>query len=90
MKKISFKYQLIVVVITSIVLEMISISSFVAIQERNYPVMLLCAFIGPFTGLPMSHFCIEATGFKERFLITAMFSVGYCLGIYIIRPFILT
>jgi len=83
------KYKLLIVFVTALALELNSISCFYFLMHKNWTGMFFMAFINPLMTLPMSHFSIECTTFKERFYIALTFALGFGIGVITIRPFII-
>ena len=84
-----FKYKLILVFFTAILLEANSILGFRFLMDHNWAGMVLMAFINPFLCLPLNHYTIEVKTFKQRLWIATAFSTGFVVGILTIRPFFL-
>jgi len=82
----NFKYKLVIVFFTAIILEANSIASFRFLMDRNWTGMFMMVFINPFLCLPMNHYNIEAQSFKQRALIALAFACGFGLGVISIRP----
>ncbi len=82
-----FKYKLILVFFTAIILEANSIAGFKFLMDENWIGMVLMVFVNPFLCLPMNHYNIEAKTFKERLFIASAFAFGFAVGVITIRPF---
>ena len=82
-----FKYKLILVFFTAILLEANSIAGFRFLMEKNWFGMVLMVGINPLLCLPMNHYNIEANSFKKRLYIALAFSLGFVVGVLTIRPF---
>jgi len=86
-KTMKFRYRLLIVFITAILLEVNSIAGFRFLMDKNWMGMFLMVFMNPFLCLPMNHYNIEAKSFKQRALIALAFACGFGLGVLTIRPF---
>jgi len=82
-----FKYKLVLVFFTAIILEANSIAGFRFLMEKNWMGMVLMVFINPLLCLPMNHYNIEAKTFKQRLFIALAFAFGFAVGVITIRPF---
>jgi len=82
----NFKYKLLIVFFTAILLEANSIAGFRFLMDKNWMGMFMMVFINPFLCLPMNHYNIEAQSFKQRALIAFAFALGFGIGVISIRP----
>lgn len=84
-----FRYKLIIIFFTAIALETTGISGFHYLIEKDFVGMVIMAIVNPILCLPMNHFNIECKTFKERFYVSLAFSLGFGLGVALIRPLII-
>lgn len=82
-----FKYKLILVFFTAVVLEANSIAGLKFLMNKDWLGMILMVFVNPLLTLPMNHYNIEAKTFKERLYIALSFAFGFAIGVITIRPF---
>lgn len=88
-KEIKVIYKYVIIFFTAICLETIGISGFHFLIEKNFTGMVIMAVLNPLLCLPMNHFSIEAKTFKDRFYVSLAFSLGFGIGVALIRPLIL-
>ncbi len=80
-------WKLLIVFVSAIILEANSIAGFRFLMDKNWMGMVMMVAINPFLCLPMNHYTIEVKTFKQRALIALAFSLGFTVGVIIIRPF---
>jgi hypothetical protein len=86
MKEVKW-WKLLIVFFSALVLEANSIAGFRYLIDKNLIGMVMMVFINPFLCLPMNQFTIEVKTFKQRFIITLCWALGFSLGVITIRPF---
>lgn len=80
-------WKLVIIFCSALVLEANGIASFRFLMDKNWIGMALMVFLNPFLCLPMNHYTIQVTTFKQRSIIALAFALGFIVGVLTIRPF---